>query len=81
MMLMKEVRWKRFDHLLFNLNLKVFFIVNFALSLQVPGFRPGKVVPESILLSYVGKDNVRRATIESILKRTLPHAMSSVRLS
>lgn len=45
---------------------------------KVPGFRPGKNVPESILLSYVGKQNVQKATVESILKRTLPHAMSSV---
>ncbi|THG21690.1 hypothetical protein TEA_000319 [Camellia sinensis var. sinensis] len=45
---------------------------------KVPGFRPGKKVPESILLSYVGKQNARKATIESVLKRTLPHAMSSV---
>ncbi|CAK9163894.1 unnamed protein product [Ilex paraguariensis] len=45
---------------------------------KVPGFRPGKKVPESILTSYVGKQNVQKATIESILKRTLPHAMTSV---
>ncbi|KAK6946993.1 Trigger factor, C-terminal [Dillenia turbinata] len=45
---------------------------------KVPGFRPGKNVPESILTSYVGKENVQKATVESILKRTLPHAMSSV---
>ncbi|KAA8527013.1 hypothetical protein F0562_008758 [Nyssa sinensis] len=45
---------------------------------KVPGFRPGKKVPENILISYVGKQNVQKATIESILKRTLPHAMSSV---
>ncbi|KAJ0102264.1 hypothetical protein Patl1_04123 [Pistacia atlantica] len=45
---------------------------------KIPGFRPGKNVPESILLSYVGKQNVQKATVESILKRTLPHAMSSV---
>lgn len=51
-----------------------------ALSLQVPGFRPGKSVPESIIVGYVGKEAVKKATIESILKRTLPHAMSSVRL-
>ncbi|KAK9993897.1 hypothetical protein SO802_023600 [Lithocarpus litseifolius] len=44
---------------------------------EVPGFRPGKEVPESILISYVGKKNVQKATVESILKRTLPHAMSS----
>ncbi|GAB4849690.1 hypothetical protein Ancab_004485 [Ancistrocladus abbreviatus] len=45
---------------------------------KVPGFRPGKNVPESVLLSYVGKQNVRKATVEPILKRTLPHALSSV---
>ncbi|KAM7504227.1 hypothetical protein LguiB_003131 [Lonicera macranthoides] len=45
---------------------------------KVPGFRPGKKVPESILVSFVGKDSVQKATIESILKRTLPHVMSSV---
>ncbi|KAF6159184.1 hypothetical protein GIB67_032801 [Kingdonia uniflora] len=47
-------------------------------SSEVPGFRPGKKVPENILISHVGKQNVRKATIESILKRTIPHAMSSV---
>lgn len=45
---------------------------------KIPGFRPGKKVPESILESYVGKDNIQKAIVESILKRTLPHAMSSV---
>ncbi|KAK4484792.1 hypothetical protein RD792_007386 [Penstemon davidsonii] len=45
---------------------------------KIPGFRPGKNVPENILISHVGKENVKKATIESILKRTLPHAMSSV---
>ncbi|CAA0832427.1 Trigger factor-like protein TIG- Chloroplastic [Striga hermonthica] len=45
---------------------------------KVPGFRPGKNIPESILVGFVGKKNVQKATIESILKRTLPHAMSSV---
>ncbi|KAL8147788.1 hypothetical protein AgCh_005199 [Apium graveolens] len=45
---------------------------------KVPGFRPGKNVPENIILNYVGKQNVQKAVIESILKRTLPHAMSSV---
>ncbi|OMP04326.1 hypothetical protein COLO4_09733 [Corchorus olitorius] len=44
---------------------------------KIPGFRPGKI-PESILLNYVGEENVQKATVESILKRTLPHAMSSV---
>ncbi|KAI4374792.1 hypothetical protein MLD38_012745 [Melastoma candidum] len=45
---------------------------------KIPGFRPGKEVPEGVLLSYVGKQIVQKATVESILKRTLPHAMSSV---
>ncbi|PSR95584.1 Trigger factor-like protein TIG, Chloroplastic [Actinidia chinensis var. chinensis] len=45
---------------------------------KVPGFRPGKKVPESILISHVGKQAVQKATIESILKRTLPHATSLV---
>ncbi|XP_071730244.1 trigger factor-like protein TIG, Chloroplastic [Rutidosis leptorrhynchoides] len=45
---------------------------------KVPGFRPGKKVPESILISYIGKDGFRKSVVESILKRTLPHAMSSV---
>ncbi|XP_058080228.1 trigger factor-like protein TIG, Chloroplastic isoform X2 [Magnolia sinica] len=45
---------------------------------KVPGFRPGKKVPENILLNYIGEQHVKRATIESILRRTLPHAMSSV---
>lgn len=53
-------------------------MVEYAMFLQVPGFRPGKKVPESILISYIGKDGVRKAIVESILKRTLPHAMSSV---
>nr|AKM76838.1 trigger factor type chaperone family protein [Hypseocharis bilobata] len=45
---------------------------------KVPGFRPGTEVPESTLINYVGKQSIQNATIESILKRTLPHAMSSV---
>lgn len=45
---------------------------------EIRGFRPGKNIPESIILTYFGKKNVQKATIESILKRTLPHAMSSV---
>ncbi|KAG8365111.1 hypothetical protein BUALT_Bualt18G0070400 [Buddleja alternifolia] len=53
-------------------------IKEFTKRAKVPGFRPGKNVPESILIGHVGKENVKKATIESILKRTLPHAMSSV---
>ncbi|KAI4306152.1 hypothetical protein L6164_029453 [Bauhinia variegata] len=53
-------------------------IAEFTKFAKVPGFRPGKKVPESILVNYVGKKNVQKASVESILKRTLPHAMSSV---
>ncbi|MED6125737.1 hypothetical protein PIB30_071561 [Stylosanthes scabra] len=53
-------------------------IIEFTKQAKVPGFRPGKPVPESILLGYVGRENVQKATIESILRRTLPHAMTSV---
>lgn len=53
-------------------------INDFMKQAKVPGFRPGKNVPESILIGYVGKQSVQKATIESILKRTLPHAMDSV---
>lgn len=52
--------------------------MQFKCPIQIPGFRPGKNIPESILINYVGKENVQKATIESILKRTLPHALSSV---
>lgn len=45
---------------------------------KVPGFRPGKNIPESVLINFVGKQNFQKAVIESILKRTLPHAVSSV---
>ncbi|KAJ4849376.1 hypothetical protein Tsubulata_043058 [Turnera subulata] len=45
---------------------------------KVPGFRPGKNVPEHVLVGFVGRKNVRKATVESILERTLPHALSSV---
>ncbi|KAI7743963.1 hypothetical protein M8C21_031541 [Ambrosia artemisiifolia] len=45
---------------------------------QVPGYRPGRQVPEEALVRYIGKDGVNKAAVEAILKRTLPHAMSSV---
>ncbi|CAH8332860.1 unnamed protein product [Eruca vesicaria subsp. sativa] len=45
---------------------------------KVPGFRPGKRVPENIIVGFVGRQYVLQATVESILKRTLPHAMESV---
>ncbi|XP_039131515.1 trigger factor-like protein TIG, Chloroplastic [Dioscorea cayenensis subsp. rotundata] len=50
----------------------------FSKQLKVPGFRPGKKIPENILLNYAGRENVQRATIEAILKKTLPKAVSSV---
>ncbi|CAL0307377.1 unnamed protein product [Lupinus luteus] len=53
-------------------------IVEFTKQAKIPGFRPGKSVPESILVGYVGSKNVKKATIESILRRTLSHAMASV---
>ncbi|CAJ1971453.1 unnamed protein product [Sphenostylis stenocarpa] len=53
-------------------------IAEFMKQAKIPGFRPGKKVPESILISYVGSQNVQKATIESILRRTLSHAMTSV---
>ncbi|XP_023520765.1 trigger factor-like protein TIG, Chloroplastic isoform X1 [Cucurbita pepo subsp. pepo] len=53
-------------------------IAEFMKQAKIPGFRPGKKVPESILESYVGKNHIQKAVVESILKRTLPHAMSSV---
>ncbi|XP_039072270.1 trigger factor-like protein TIG, Chloroplastic [Hibiscus syriacus] len=52
-------------------------VKEFMKQVKIPGFRPGKI-PESILLNYVGEESVRKATVESILKRTLPHAMSMV---
>ncbi|KAG9443237.1 hypothetical protein H6P81_014577 [Aristolochia fimbriata] len=50
----------------------------FSKQIKVPGFRPGKKIPDNILINYVGKQHIQQASIESILKRTLPHAMSSV---
>lgn len=53
-------------------------VIEYAKQAKVPGFRPGKRIPENILLNYVGKNNVHHATIEAVLKKTLPEAMSSV---
>ncbi|WVZ04372.1 hypothetical protein V8G54_025178, partial [Vigna mungo] len=53
-------------------------IAEFMKQAKVPGFRPGKKVPEDILIGYVGRQNVQKATIESILRRTLSHAMTLV---
>lgn len=45
---------------------------------QVPGFRPGKAVPESVLINYIGPEQIRSSAVEAVLKKTLPEAMSSV---
>lgn len=45
---------------------------------QIPGFRPGKSVPESVLINFVGPEQIRSSAVEAVLKRTLPEAMSSV---
>lgn len=50
----------------------------FAKQAKIPGFRPGKKVPENILVNYIGGNNVQQAAIEAILKKTLPQAMASV---
>jgi len=50
----------------------------FSKQAKVPGFRPGKAVPESVLINYIGPEQVRASAVEAILKRTLPEAMSSV---
>ncbi|KAK9077585.1 hypothetical protein SSX86_005922 [Deinandra increscens subsp. villosa] len=53
-------------------------IDEFSKMVKVQGFRPGKAIPEDILINYIGVDGIRKACVEAILKRTLPHAMSSV---
>ncbi|CAL9769426.1 unnamed protein product [Musa acuminata subsp. burmannicoides] len=50
----------------------------FAKQAKIPGFRPGKKVPENILVNYIGGNNVQQAAIEATLKKTLPQAMASV---
>ncbi|KAL5225224.1 hypothetical protein ABZP36_011863 [Zizania latifolia] len=50
----------------------------YAKRFKIPGFRPGKVVPENMLINYVGPKHVQDATIEAILRHTLPQALSSV---
>ncbi|WOK91326.1 trigger factor-like protein TIG, Chloroplastic isoform X2 [Canna indica] len=53
-------------------------LAEFSKQAKVPGFRPGKKVPENILLNYIGRHNVQQAAIEATLKKTLPQAMASV---
>lgn len=50
----------------------------FAKRSKVPGFRPGKKIPENILVNYIGRQNIQQAAIEAILRKTLPQAMSLV---
>ncbi|KAI5066007.1 hypothetical protein GOP47_0018631 [Adiantum capillus-veneris] len=45
---------------------------------KIPGFQVGKAVPEPILVNFVGKDRVKTAAIEAVLRNTLPQALSSV---
>lgn len=45
---------------------------------QIPGFRPGTSVPESVLINYIGRDQIHSSAVEAVLKKTLPEAMSSV---
>ncbi|VAI73292.1 trigger factor-like protein TIG, Chloroplastic [Triticum dicoccoides] len=53
-------------------------LLEYSKRFKVPGFRPGKIVPENVLLNYVGPQHVRAATVEAILRHTLPQALSSV---
>ncbi|XP_047074049.1 trigger factor-like protein TIG, Chloroplastic [Lolium rigidum] len=53
-------------------------LMEYSKRFKVPGFRPGKIVPENVLLNYVGPQHVRAATVEAILRHTLPQALSSV---
>ncbi|KAM3209525.1 hypothetical protein ACQJBY_063917 [Aegilops geniculata] len=53
-------------------------LLEYSKRFKVPGFRPGKIVPENVLINYVGPQHVRAATVEAILRHTLPQALSSV---
>jgi hypothetical protein len=46
----------------------VCFDVRAVSSCQVPGFRPGKIIPENILINYVGPQHVQDATNWSYLE-------------
>lgn len=45
---------------------------------KIPGFRTGKRIPETVLVNFVGKEQVKTTAIEAVLRKTLPQAMSSV---
>ncbi|CAM6089073.1 unnamed protein product [Calypogeia fissa] len=53
-------------------------IKEFSKKAKVPGFRPGKRIPESVLVNYIGPQQVRASAVEAILKKSLPEALSSV---
>nr|AKM76836.1 trigger factor type chaperone family protein [Geranium maderense] len=53
-------------------------MAEYARRTKVPGFRPGRAVPDSVLIPFIGKQHVQNTVVEAILKRTLPHAMSKV---
>ncbi|BBN08068.1 trigger factor [Marchantia polymorpha subsp. ruderalis] len=53
-------------------------IKEFSKKAKVPGFRPGKRIPENVLVNYIGPAQVRSSAVEAILKKTLPEALSSV---
>ncbi|KAJ3694644.1 hypothetical protein LUZ60_000021 [Juncus effusus] len=55
-----------------------FTLDEFSKRLKVNGFRPGDRLPEKLIENYVGREAIQKALIESILRKTLPQAMSSV---
>eukprot|EP00850_Spirogloea_muscicola_P007595 SM000039S14425 [mRNA] locus=s39:74488:79033:- [translate_table: standard] len=50
----------------------------FSKQAKIPGFRPGKRIPEQVLTNYYGQTSLNSATVEAVLKASLPEAMSSV---
>ncbi|KAL2628704.1 hypothetical protein R1flu_013390 [Riccia fluitans] len=53
-------------------------IKEFSKKAKVPGFRPGKRIPENVLVNYIGVPQVRSSAVEAILKKTIGEALSSV---
>eukprot|EP00850_Spirogloea_muscicola_P008029 SM000042S15296 [mRNA] locus=s42:182483:186738:- [translate_table: standard] len=50
----------------------------FSKQAKIPGFRPGKRIPEQVLTNYYGQTALNSASVEAVLKASLPEAMSSV---
>eukprot|EP00898_Chlorokybus_atmophyticus_P006682 jgi/Chlat1/7014/Chrsp56S06659 len=46
-----------------------------AKSVRVPGYRPGKPVPRSLLIQHIGRYRTQAAAVEYLLKETLPQAL------